>query len=139
MPQIDRYILSQFLTLFGFFALVLVSVYWINRAVSLFEQLISDGQTALVVLEFTALTLPLVISVVLPIAAFAASAYGANRLSAESELVVMQASGFTRLQVALAVMKTAIPLVLLTASGVILALLSNEVIGFLWNAVPRNW
>ena len=30
-------------------------------------------------------------------------------------------------------------LVLLTASGVILALLSNEVIGFLWNAVPRNW
>ena len=95
MPRIDRYILSQFLTLFGFFALVLVSVYWINRAVSLFEQLISDGQTALVVLEFTALTLPLVISVVLPIAAFAASAYGANRLSAESELVVMQAAGMS--------------------------------------------
>lgn len=93
MPRIDRYILSQFLTLFGFFALVLVSVYWINRAVSLFEQLISDGQTALVVLEFTALTLPLVISIVLPIAAFAASAYGTNRLAAESELVAMQAAG----------------------------------------------
>ena len=95
MPRIDRYILSQFLTLFGFFALVLVSVYWINRAVSLFEQLISDGQTALVVLEFTALTLPLVISVVLPIAAFAASAYGTNRLSSESELVAMQAAGMS--------------------------------------------
>lgn len=95
MPRIDRYILSQFLTLFGFFALVLVSVYWINRAVSLFEQLISDGQTALVVLEFTALTLPLVISVVLPIAAFAATAYGTNRLSAESELVAMQATGMS--------------------------------------------
>lgn len=95
MPRIDRYILSQFLTLFGFFALVLVSVYWINRAVSLFEQLISDGQTALVVLEFTALTLPLVISVVLPIAAFAATAYGTNRLASESELVAMQAGGMT--------------------------------------------
>ena len=95
MPRIDRYILTQFLTLFGFFALVLVSVYWINRAVSLFEQLISDGQTALVVLEFTALTLPLVISVVLPIAAFAASAYGTNRLSSESELVAMQAAGMS--------------------------------------------
>ncbi len=95
MSRIDRYILSQFLTLFGFFALVLVSVYWINRAVSLFEQLISDGQTALVVLEFTALTLPLVISVVLPIAAFAASAYGTNRLSSESELVAMQAAGMS--------------------------------------------
>lgn len=95
MARIDRYILSQFLTLFGFFALVLVSVYWINRAVSLFEQLISDGQTAMVVLEFTALTLPLVISVVLPIAAFAASAYGTNRLSSESELVAMQAAGLS--------------------------------------------
>lgn len=95
MPRIDRYILSQFLTLFGFFALVLVSVYWINRAVSLFEQLLSDGQTALVVLEFTALTLPLVISVVLPIAAFAATAYGTNRLSSESELVAMQAAGMS--------------------------------------------
>lgn len=95
MPRIDRYILSQLLTLFGFFALVLVSVYWINRAVSLFEQLISDGQTALVVLEFTALTLPLVISIVLPIAAFAASAYGTNRLASESELVAMQAAGMS--------------------------------------------
>ena len=39
---------------------------------------------------------------------------GLGMLAQRSELVVMQASGFTRLQVALAVMKTAIPLVLLT-------------------------
>ena len=44
MPRIDRYMLTQYLTQFGFFALVLVSVYWINRAVQLFEQLIQDGQ-----------------------------------------------------------------------------------------------
>lgn len=95
MPRIDKYILSQMLTLFGFFALVLVSVYWINRAVSLFDDLLSDGQTALVVLEFTALTLPLVISVVLPVAAFAATAYGTNRLAGESEMVAMQAAGLS--------------------------------------------
>ena len=95
MPRIDRYMLSHYLTQFGFFALVLVSVYWINRAVQLFEQLIQDGQTALVVLEFTALTLPLVISLVLPVAAFAAAVYGTNRLSAESELTAMQAAGLS--------------------------------------------
>ncbi|WCR10158.1 LPS export ABC transporter permease LptF [Paracoccus stylophorae] len=95
MPRIDRYILGQMLTLFGFFALVLVSVYWINRAVSLFDDLLNDGQTALVVLEFTALTLPLVISIVLPVAAFAATAYGTNRLSNESELVAMQSAGLS--------------------------------------------
>ncbi|MCP4819364.1 MAG: LPS export ABC transporter permease LptF, partial [Shimia sp.] len=37
MSRFDRYILSQLLTLFGFFALVLVSVYWVNRAVVLFD------------------------------------------------------------------------------------------------------
>lgn len=95
MPRIDKYILGQMLTLFGFFALVLVSVYWINRAVSLFDDLLNDGQTALVVLEFTALTLPLVISVVLPVAAFAATAYGTNRLSNESEMVAMQSAGLS--------------------------------------------
>lgn len=95
MYRIDRYILSQLLTLFGFFALVLVSVYWINRAVSLFDDLMNDGQTALVVLEFTILTLPLVISIVLPVAAFAATAYGTNRMSGESELVAMEAAGMS--------------------------------------------
>lgn len=95
MTRIDRYMLLQFLTQFGFFALVLVSVYWINRAVRLFEQLIQDGQTALVVLEFTALTLPLVISLVLPVAAFAATVYGTNRFASESELTVMQAVGLS--------------------------------------------
>ncbi|MFR2814233.1 MAG: LPS export ABC transporter permease LptG [Escherichia coli] len=39
---------------------------------------------------------------------------GLGMLAQRSELVVMQASGFTRMQVALSVMKTAIPLVLLT-------------------------
>lgn len=95
MSRIDRYILKMMLIFFGFFALVLVAVYWVNRAVSLFETLIGDGQTALVVLEFTLLTLPLVISVVLPVAAFAATAYGTNRLSGESELVAMQAAGLS--------------------------------------------
>ncbi len=95
LARIDRYILAQLLALFGFFALVLVSVYWINRAVGLFDQLLSDGQTAKVVLEFTALTLPFVIRVVLPIAAFAAAIQVANRLSGDSELVVMQSAGLS--------------------------------------------
>jgi lipopolysaccharide export system permease protein len=59
----------------------------------LFASLISDGQTALVVLEFTALTLPYVIRIVLPVAAFAATIYAVNRLNQDSELVVMRATG----------------------------------------------
>ncbi|MFN3292469.1 MAG: LPS export ABC transporter permease LptF [Gemmobacter sp.] len=95
MARFDRYLLSQLLMLFGFFALVLVAVYWVNRAVGLFDRLIGDGQSALVFLELTLLTLPNVIRLVLPVAAFAAAAYVTNRLSTESELVVMQATGFS--------------------------------------------
>ncbi len=81
--------------LFGFFSLVLVLVYWVNRAVVLFDRLIANGQSAGVFVEFTALTLPNVMRLVLPIAAFAASIYVANRLTSESELLVVQSSGFS--------------------------------------------
>ncbi|MFK7880605.1 LPS export ABC transporter permease LptF [Roseobacter sp.] len=93
MRRLDRYVLSQLLVLFGFFSLVLVAVFWINRAVVLFDRLISDGQSALVFLEFTALGLPKLITTVLPISAFAATVYVTNRLNNESELTVMQATG----------------------------------------------
>ena len=95
MARFDRYMLSQLMVLFGFFSLVLVAVYWINRAVKLFDRLIGDGQTAMVFAEFTALTLPSVIRVVMPIAGFAATLYVTNRLSTESELTVMQSTGFS--------------------------------------------
>ena len=92
--------LSQLLALFGFFSLVLVAVYWINRAVGLFDKLIGDGQSSLVFLEFSLLTLPFVIRLVLPISAFAATVYVTNRLTSESELVVMQATGFSAFRLA---------------------------------------
>lgn len=95
MSRFDRYMLSQLMVLFGFFALVLVAVYWVNRAVVLFDQLIADGQSAGVFLEFTILSLPNVIRMVLPMATFAATVYVTNRLSSESELTVMQATGFS--------------------------------------------
>lgn len=100
MPRFDRYLLSQLLAVFGFFSLVMVAVYWVNRAVRLFDQLIGDGQSALVFLEFSLLTLPNVIRLVLPLSAFAAAVYVANRLTRESELVVMQATGFSPLRMA---------------------------------------
>lgn len=100
VSRFDRYLLSQLLQLFGFFALVLVAVYWVNRAVGLFDQLIGDGQSALVFLEFSLLTLPNAIRLVLPVAAFAATLYAVNRLTQESELVVMQATGFSAFRLA---------------------------------------
>ncbi|MEO0939787.1 MAG: LPS export ABC transporter permease LptF [Pseudomonadota bacterium] len=93
MFRFDRYMLAQLVLLFSFFALVLVAVFWINRAVVLFDRLIGDGQTALVFLEFTALGLPKLITTVLPIACFAGATYVTNRLMREAEITVMLATG----------------------------------------------
>ena len=100
VARIDRYILSQLLWVFGFFALVLVSVYWVNRAVRLFDRLISDGQPMIVFLEFTALSLPLLIRTVLPIAAFVAATYVTVQLIRANEITVLQASGMSPLRLA---------------------------------------
>jgi lipopolysaccharide export system permease protein len=100
VSRYDRYVLSQYLLFFGFFSLILVAVFWINRAVVLFDRLIGDGQSAMVFLEFTALTLPNLIRMVLPMAAFASAVWVTNRLNSESELTVMQATGSSPWQLA---------------------------------------
>lgn len=100
VAKFDKYLLSQLIVLFGFFTLVLVMIYWINRAVILFDQLIANGHSALVFLEFSALTMPSVIHLVLPFSAFAASLYCANRLAADSELVVVQSTGYSPFRLA---------------------------------------
>ncbi len=100
MARFDRYMLSQLMVLFGFFSLVLVMVYWINRAVVLFDQLIANGQSASVFLEFTALSLPAVIKLALPLSAFAASIYVTNRMTSESEMVAVEATGYSSFRIA---------------------------------------
>jgi lipopolysaccharide export system permease protein len=93
VTRLDRYMLSQLMVAFGLFALVLVMVYWINRAVRLFDQIIASGESAGVFLELSVLALPSVIKLVMPVAAFAATVYVTNRLSNESELVIAQQAG----------------------------------------------
>ena len=122
MNRFDRYMLSQLMTLFGFFALVLVSVYWVNRAVVLFDRLIADGQSVVVFFEFTAMTLPNVIKLVLPVAIFAASCYGTSRLMSDSELTVMQATGFSPWRLARPVTNFGILI------GVLMAVLANYLV-----------
>ncbi len=100
MSRFDGYVLRQMLVLFSFFLLVLVGVLWISRSVSLFDKLIGGGQSGLVFLEFTALSLPTLIRTVMPMAAFGAAVYATNRLSRDSEMTVMLATGSSPVRLA---------------------------------------
>ena len=93
LARFDRYVLGQLMVVFGFFSFVIVMIYWVNRAITLFDKLVGDGQSTKVFLEFALLIVPFILFIILPISAFAASVNVANRLSSESEMVVLRSSG----------------------------------------------
>ncbi|WP_130833751.1 LPS export ABC transporter permease LptG [[Erwinia] mediterraneensis] len=111
---LDRYIGR---TIFNTIMLTLFMLVSLSGIIKFVDQLRKTGQGAYSVLDagyYTLLSVPKDIEIFFPMAALLGALLGLGMLAQRSELVVMQASGFTRMQVALSVMKTAIPLVLLT-------------------------
>lgn len=98
MARLDRYILSQLMGPFAIFSLILIGVYWVGRAIGLFDQLIGDGQSLGVFIEIMILFLPRVVAIVLPIVSFAAAVFVSNRLHSDSEIVILQSSGLSPLR-----------------------------------------
>jgi lipopolysaccharide export system permease protein len=93
MGFISRYI---FRTTFGAFVVVLVSltaVIWVTQALREFDLLTSQGQTILVFIGITGLIVPLLVLVIAPIALLIAVAHVLNKLSTDSEIIVMNAAG----------------------------------------------
>ncbi len=71
----------------------LTCVIWITSALRELSLVTGKGQTILVFLRFTLLSLPALVIVIAPVAAFAATLYTLNKFNSDSELIVMSASG----------------------------------------------
>jgi len=95
VQKLDHYILKQISIFFVFFLLVFTLIFWINRAVNLFDQLISDGHSSSIILQFALLSLPSTTTIVFPLACFAAVVFVTNRLKNDSELTVLQSAGLS--------------------------------------------
>ena len=95
MKHYNRYVLGRLTQTFGFFSLILILAYWINRSLGIFNSLIGDGQSTIVFFELIFLFLPQVIAIILPIAALAATIFIINRMNSESELVILDAAGLS--------------------------------------------
>ncbi len=95
MGSIDRYI---FRTTLGSFALVLVSltgVIWITQALRGIDLMTSQGQTILTFLGITSLVVPALVLIISPIALMIAISHTLNKLATDSEIIVMNAAGFS--------------------------------------------
>lgn len=128
MSRIDRYVVMQLLGVFGFFALILVAIYWVNRAVGLLDALVSDGQSVGVFLQMSLLTVPSVVELIAPMAAFGAAVFVANKLTNDSEMVVLQALGFSYFRLARGAL----------VFGLVVAVLTGLVTNFLIPAAARQ-
>ncbi|MGG2141584.1 LPS export ABC transporter permease LptG [Symbiopectobacterium sp. RP] len=111
---LDRYIGKTIFNTIMMTLFMLVSLSGIIKFVDQLRKVGRGDYTALCAGLYTLLSVPKDIEIFFPMAALLGALLGLGTLATRSELVVMQASGFTRLQIAGAVMKTAIPLVLLT-------------------------
>lgn len=114
MRKVDRYIFRQILGPFLFFVLVFTGVIWLTQSLRVIDTVVNNGQSARVFLEFTALLLPMVLSIVLPVALFAAVLYAVNRLFSDSEIVVMLAAGLSGTSLLRAVVTFSLLVMLLT-------------------------
>ncbi|EDM70299.1 hypothetical protein RAZWK3B_06402 [Roseobacter sp. AzwK-3b] len=93
MTKFDQYVIRKLITLFAFFALILIAIFWLDKALRMFERLLGKGQSNWLLLELILLTLPPVVASILPIASFASAVSVTNRLSSEAEITIMKASG----------------------------------------------
>ncbi|PHZ29420.1 LPS export ABC transporter permease LptG [Yersinia bercovieri] len=111
---LDRYIGRTILNTILMTLFMLVSLSGIIKFVDQLRKVGQGDYSAASAGMYTLLSVPKDIEIFFPMAALLGALLGLGTLATRSELVVMQASGFTRMQIAASVMKTAIPLVLLT-------------------------
>ncbi|OOF47485.1 lipopolysaccharide ABC transporter permease LptG [Rodentibacter trehalosifermentans] len=114
MNTLDRYIGKSIL---GAIFATLLTLVGLSAIIKFVEQFRSVGKGTYDVLQavgFTVLTIPKDVETFFPMAALLGALIALGNLASRSELVVMQSAGFSRFKIGLAVMKTALPLVILT-------------------------
>jgi lipopolysaccharide export system permease protein len=96
MILLERYLLRQLLipTLLALAALTVVA--FLSQSLSALSLIVNDRQSLVVFLKVTALALPELISLILPVAVFVAAVISLNRMHTEHEIVVCFAGGMSR-------------------------------------------
>src|SRR3954463_9366459 len=100
MTTLNRYILRQCLGMMLFVTAALSAAVWLAQSLRLGDLIVNRGLSVEVFLYLAVLILPRFLNIVVPIGAFIAVLFVFNRLTSESELVVMRAAGLGPLALA---------------------------------------
>lgn len=114
MNILERYIGKTILLYIFVVLLVIMGLAGIIKYVEEFRHVGKGSYDALSAAYYTVLMLPSDLENFFPVGALIGSLLGLGALASNSELVVMQSAGFSRFKIGFAVMKTAIPLMILS-------------------------
>jgi lipopolysaccharide export system permease protein len=95
MTRIERYIFRTAALSFLAGLVALTGIVWVTQALRQVDLLTNKGQSLLVFITITGLTVPSLLATIAPVALFAGVLYSLNKLNGDSELVVMSASGIS--------------------------------------------
>ena len=96
----DRYLMKNLLWATLFTALSLAAVIMLTQSLRFLELIINSGASSFSFFVLTFLAMPRFLEVILPIALMIGVVFIYNRMSADSEIVVMRASGFSPMRLA---------------------------------------
>lgn len=114
MPRLSNYVLRQLIGPIALFGFLLTCVIWLSQSLRLLDLVINRNQSAPTFIFLTFLLLPQLLVIILPLAYFAGTLQSLHRLNSESELVVMQAAGYSRSQLMVPVLLSAAVVMFLT-------------------------
>ena len=95
MDIIGRYIFRQTANSLVMILVTLTVIVWMTTALRQLSLMTNQGQSFLIFLKITSLAMPNLISIVAPVALLISTLHTLNRLSGDSELIVLSASGST--------------------------------------------
>ncbi|UUX50948.1 LPS export ABC transporter permease LptF [Nisaea acidiphila] len=117
--RIDRYVIRQILAAMIIVVVSLTCVIWLSQSLRFIDMIVNRGLPLATFIYFTVLLMPTWLSLVLPIACFAATMFVYSRMSGDRELVVLTASGLGPLGLARPAIVVAL---VVTALGYLLSL-----------------
>lgn len=100
MFQYNKYIIKQLVHSTLLITFSLTSIVWLTQALRFVEFIINQGVSITLFLQLTLLLVPSLLLMILPPALFCAVLFSYNKLTSDSELVVMQAMGLSRWKLA---------------------------------------
>jgi lipopolysaccharide export system permease protein len=95
MGSIGRYIFRTTISAFLVILISLTAVIWVTQALHDIDLMTTQGQSILIFVSITGMIVPLLILVIAPIALLIAVVHVLNKMSTDSEIIVMNASGMS--------------------------------------------